>query len=120
LNRLAKSRWKTVKVRRDPEDARLWRVERPGSVYQQAPGNVTPDDASYGRRERILNRRLELKAKMLARRRRLYHGMPGPKQPERHGPRGPEDAGVARAGTPDRGGRRAPPVRRPGECPRKR
>jgi hypothetical protein len=36
-NRLAKSRWKTVKVRRDPEDARLWRVERPGSVQAHEP-----------------------------------------------------------------------------------
>ena len=36
-NRLAKSRWKTVKVRRDPEDARLWRVERPGSVEAHEP-----------------------------------------------------------------------------------
>jgi len=36
-NRLAKSRWKTVKVRRDPEDPRLWRVERPGSVQAHEP-----------------------------------------------------------------------------------
>ena len=36
-NRLAKARWKTVKVRRDPEDARLWRVERPGSVQAHEP-----------------------------------------------------------------------------------
>ena len=36
-NRLAKSLWKTVKVRRDPEDARLWRVERPGSVQAHEP-----------------------------------------------------------------------------------
>jgi len=36
-NRLAKSQWKTVKVRRDPEDARLWRVERPGSVQAHEP-----------------------------------------------------------------------------------
>jgi hypothetical protein len=36
-NRLAKSRWKTVKVRRGPEDPRLWRVERPGSVRAHEP-----------------------------------------------------------------------------------
>ena len=36
-NRLAKGRWKTVKVRRDPEDARLWRVERPGSIQAHEP-----------------------------------------------------------------------------------
>jgi len=36
-NRLAKSRWKTVKVRRDPEDPRLWRVERPGSIQAHEP-----------------------------------------------------------------------------------
>ena len=36
-NRLAKSLWKTVKVRRDPEEARLWRVERPGSVQAHEP-----------------------------------------------------------------------------------
>ncbi|MBM4020153.1 MAG: hypothetical protein FJ288_17850 [Planctomycetes bacterium] len=59
-NRLAKSRWKTVKVRRDPEDARLWRVERPGSVQAHEPmtreawlafletGEATPTKSAQG------------------------------------------------------------------------
>jgi len=51
--------------------------------YHEALGNVTLDDAYYGRRERILNRRRELKEKMLARRRRLNHGMPGLKGTDR-------------------------------------
>ena len=40
-------------------------------------GYVTPDDVYCGRRERISNRRRELKTKTLARRRRRNHGMPG-------------------------------------------
>jgi len=51
--------------------------------YHEALGNVTPDDVYYGRRERILNRRRELKAKTLARRRRENKGMPGLKEPDR-------------------------------------
>jgi len=51
--------------------------------YHEALGNVTPDDVYFGRRERILNRRKELKEKTLARRRRRNHGMPGLKEPDR-------------------------------------
>jgi hypothetical protein len=36
-NALAKYHWKTVKVRRDPEDGRLWQVQRPGSVQAHEP-----------------------------------------------------------------------------------
>jgi hypothetical protein len=49
--------------------------------YHEALGNVTPD-VYYGRRQRILNRRQELKTKTLARRRRLNPGMFGLKQPD--------------------------------------
>jgi len=51
--------------------------------YHEALGNITPDDVYYGRRERILNHRQELKEKTLARRRRRNHGMPGLKEPDR-------------------------------------
>jgi len=36
-NALAKYHWKTVKVRRDPEDGRLWQVQRPGSIQAHEP-----------------------------------------------------------------------------------
>jgi transposase InsO family protein len=51
--------------------------------YHEGLGNVTPDDVCYGRRERILNLRQELEAKIQARRWRLNHGMPGLKRPDR-------------------------------------
>jgi hypothetical protein len=55
----------------------------PATVGLRALGNVTPDDVYYSRREGILNRRLELKEKTMARRRRQNKGMPGPKEPDR-------------------------------------
>jgi len=51
--------------------------------YHEGLGNVTPDDVYYGRRERILNRRQELKAKTLARRRRQNKGTPKPMETDR-------------------------------------
>jgi len=56
---------------------------RDPKAENEALGNVTPDDVYYGRRERILTRRQELKEKTLARRRRRNHGMPGLKEPDR-------------------------------------
>jgi len=51
--------------------------------YHEALGNVTPDGVYYGRRQRIVNRRQELKDKMLARRRRGNKGKPRPEGADR-------------------------------------
>jgi hypothetical protein len=54
--------------------------------FHETLGNVTPDDVCYGRREGILNRRQELKAKTLVRRRRQNQGMPRPEGADRTDP----------------------------------
>jgi transposase InsO family protein len=53
--------------------------------YHEGLGNVTPDDVYFGRREGILNRREELKAKTLARRQRQNQGKPRLKGTDRTG-----------------------------------
>jgi len=51
--------------------------------HHEGLGNITPDDVYFGRRERTLARRLQLKEETLARRRRQNKGKPGPKEPDR-------------------------------------
>jgi hypothetical protein len=51
--------------------------------YHESLGNVTPDNVYYGRRQRILNRRQELKEKTLARRRHQNKGVPKPQGTDR-------------------------------------
>lgn len=59
--------------------------------YHEALGNVTPDDAYYGRRESILARREKLKRDTLSRRRVVNHQPQGPDGAKPYLKSGPEN-----------------------------
>jgi len=59
--------------------------------YHEAPGNVTPDDIYYERRESILAHRAKLKDETLSRRKAINHQPQGPDGAKPYLNSGPEN-----------------------------